>query len=330
MEVRGAIGEGSAGAACPSGPWGSTVGAPVPNGVIRDVRVVVLVREWSPSSDRGPSIAKELVMKNFEDKVAVVTGAAGGIGRATAVGLAKRGCHLAVSDVNETGLEETVEQIRAVGRPVSSHVVDVADKTQMHAFAESVQAQHGPACIVVNNAGVTVTEPFADHSLEDFEWIMGINFWGVVYGCKFFLPQLKSHHEAHIVNVSSVFGLVGVPMQSSYCATKFAVRGFSESLWTELKNDNVGVTSVHPAGVKTNIARDSRSSDPSRVKMGVDILERTGVTPEYAAKRIIGAVSKNQKRLLVSRDSYIIDGFKRVAPDMTQGFIHRGFQRLLR
>lgn len=269
-------------------------------------------------------------MRKFQDRVAVVTGAAGGIGRAVAVGLAKKGCHLAISDVNEAGLNETAALIKEFGRNVTTHIVDVSDKAQMEAFAASVEAELGPAAILVNNAGVTVTEPFEEHSLEDFEWIVGINFWGVVYGCKFFLPQLRKNDEGHIVNLSSVFGLMGVPLQSSYCATKFAVRGFSESLWAELKDSNITVTSVHPAGVKTNIARDGRTADPRRAKLAMKVLEKTGVSPDFAAKRIIKAIESKKMRLMVSRDSYAIDGVKRLAPAITQFFVYRTSRRLLR
>ena len=269
-------------------------------------------------------------MRKFRDRIAVVTGAAGGIGRATAVALAEKGCHLAISDVNEAGVRETASLVEATGRRCMARVVDVSDKVQMAAFATAVEAQLGPAAILVNNAGVTVTERFEDHTLEDFEWIVGINFWGVVYGCKLFLPQLRKHDEGHIVNLSSVFGLMGVPMQSSYCATKFAVRGFSEALWTELRGSNIGVTSVHPAGVKTNIARNGRTRDPKHTQFSTELLERVGVEPEYAAARIVGAIERDQMRLLVSRDSFVIDGAKRWAPVLTQKLVGRNFRRMLR
>ena len=141
----------------------------------------------------------------------MVTGAASGIGRATSLALAREGCHLAVSDVNADGLEETAAAIRAQGRRVCSHEVDVADKQRMRRYVDEVVDEYGRVNIVVNNAGVTVASSFEDHSIEDFEWLIGINFWGVVYGCKFFLPHLKAADEAHIVNISSVFGIVGAP-----------------------------------------------------------------------------------------------------------------------
>ena len=269
-------------------------------------------------------------MRNFQERVAVVTGAASGIGRATAVALAKKGCHIAISDVNAEGLAETSTTIRALNRKCFSQTVDVSEKTQMVDFAAGVEAQLGPAAILVNNAGVSVGESFEEHSLEDFEWIVGINFWGVIYGCKFFLPQLRKNEEAHIVNLSSVFGLMGVPLQTSYCATKFAVRGFSEALWTELSEHNIGVTSVHPAGVKTNIARSARISNLERAQLGVDLIDRVGVKPEYAAARIVRAIERNQMRLLVSRDSYVIDQAKRWLPVLTQKIARRSYQRMLR
>ena len=206
-------------------------------------------------------------MKNLQNRTAVVTGAGSGIGRALSVLLAKEGCRLAIADINAEGLAETERVVAALGRPVSSHKVNVADKERMQEFVEEVVAAHGGVHIVVNNAGVAVAKTFMDHSIEEFEWLMGINFWGVVYGCKFFLPHLLKADEGHIVNLSSLFGLLGVPMQSSYCSSKFAVRGLSESLRIELASSNVGITSVHPGGIATNIAASSvHKDDPESVR----------------------------------------------------------------
>jgi NAD(P)-dependent dehydrogenase (short-subunit alcohol dehydrogenase family) len=266
-------------------------------------------------------------MKNLKDRIAVVTGAASGIGRATAIHLAREGCDLAISDLNEVGLEETAGMVRELGRRVCAHRVDVSDKARMQRYADEIHAEYGQVNILVNNAGVTVAATFEDHSLEDWEWIFGINFWGVIYGCKFFLPYLKAADEAHIVNLSSVFGIIGVPAQSSYCATKFAVRGFSESLWVELKQHGIGVTSVHPGGVRTNIAKSARTDKPEMKSQAVDVIERLSVTPERCAELIIKAIKKNKMRQLVTRESVIIDAVKRMAPGLPQWVMERGYAR---
>jgi short-subunit dehydrogenase len=265
-------------------------------------------------------------MKNLKDRIAVVTGAASGIGRATSIELAREGCDLAISDVNEVGLEETAVEIRALGRRVCTHKVDVADKERMRLYAEEVLSTYGAVHVLVNNAGVTVSSTFEEQSLEDWEWIVGINFWGVLYGCKFFLPYLKQADEAHIVNLSSMFGLLGVPMQSAYCATKFAVRGLSEALWVELKQHNIGVTSVHPGGVRTNIAKSARTANDEVKGQAIDIIERLSISPERAAKLIVKAIKKNKMRQLVTRETYLVDVAKRIAPGLPQRLLQRGFK----
>ena len=197
----------------------------------------------------------------------------------------------------------------------------------MQRYADEVFAEYGKVNIIVNNAGVTVTAPFGEHSLEDFEWIVGINFWGVVYGCKFFLPYLKQQDEAHIVNISSVFGLVGVPLQTSYCATKFAVRGFSEALWVELKAHGIGVTTIHPGGVRTNIAKSARATHEEVKQQGVDLIERISITPDKCAAQIVSAIKKNKQRKLVTRETVFVDGLKRLAPSFAQSMLARGYER---
>lgn len=253
-------------------------------------------------------------MRSFEHSVAVVTGAASGIGRATALALASKGSAVAIADIDERGLAETARLLNQARAGYSVHVVDVANKLRMEAFAEEVVQAHGRVHIVVNNAGVTVGAKLEDHSLEDFEWIVGINFWGVVYGCKFFLPHLQRAGWGAFVNLSSMFGLTGVPTQSSYCATKFAVRGFSESLAIELANENIDVITVHPGGIKTNIARSSRSNDHASRARIVAWFDRHAMPPEQAAAKIVSAVERRRNRVVITREAWLTDVVKRVYP----------------
>jgi NAD(P)-dependent dehydrogenase (short-subunit alcohol dehydrogenase family) len=270
-------------------------------------------------------------MKQLKDRTAVVTGAGSGIGRALSLLLAGEGCRLAIADINSAGLEETKQQIQALGRPVSAHVVDVSNKTRMQEFVREVVEAHGGAHVLVNNAGVAVAKSFEDHTIEDFEWLMGINFWGVVYGCKYFLPELTKGDEAHIVNISSLFGLVGVPLQTSYCASKFAVRGFSEALRVELQGSKVGVSSVHPGGIATNIAAASRVNDTAEgsalhqrsVKLFAKMMPASG-----AAERILTGIKKNKGRVLITRETYALDIAKRIAPNASTSLVAWGFERM--
>ncbi len=267
-------------------------------------------------------------MKRFQDRVAVVTGAAGGIGRAISEALAKQGCQLALADVDATGLAETASRVEALGRRASQHIVDVANRERMAAFPEEVVHEHGAAHIVVNNAGVTVAKQFADHNLDDLEWIVGINFWGVVYGCKYFLPVLLEQDEAHIVNLSSMFGFIGVPGQSSYCATKFAVRGLSEAMYAELSGTNVGVTSVHPGFIKTSIVSSSRSDDEGLRQRSHDLFARIGSPPERVARGIVKAIARRRLRVIVTPEARVTEWVKRLFPTGTQRLIARGFRSM--
>ncbi|MFW6051503.1 MAG: SDR family NAD(P)-dependent oxidoreductase [Myxococcota bacterium] len=256
-------------------------------------------------------------MKRLEGKVAVVTGAAHGIGRATAELLAREGCRVAICDVNVEGLHETRRRIQETGRTVTAHEVDVSDKARMASFARDVAGEHGAVHIVVNNAGVSVSANFADMPIEDFEWIVGVNFWGVVYGCKFFLPYLLEAGEGHIVNLSSVFGFIGLATQSAYAATKFAVRGFSESLRTELQGKGIGVTSVHPGPVKTGIVKQARFTHPRADELRrqtIEWFDGNGVEPEHAARRIVQGIRANAPRVLITPHAYGIDWSMRLAP----------------
>jgi NAD(P)-dependent dehydrogenase (short-subunit alcohol dehydrogenase family) len=256
-------------------------------------------------------------MKDFQGKVAVVTGAGSGIGRALARELSARGAKLALADINEAGLNETAAGLQT---EVMTHRLDVADRAAVYAFAGAVQEKFGGAHIVVNNAGVAVSQTIEDLSYEDFEWLMGINFWGVVYGTKAFLPMMRARNEGVIVNISSVFGIIAVPMQGAYNAAKFAVRGFTECLRHELNDagSKVRAISVHPGGIKTNIVRNARHyRDPTGADKAaaIDRFERlAGTTPEKAAQTIIHGIEREQPRVLIGPDAWLIDRIQRWMP----------------
>jgi len=268
-------------------------------------------------------------MKSFSGKVAAITGAGSGIGQATAIALAREGCHLAISDISEDALGETVELLAGFPVRISTHRIDVSDREAVYRYAEETISEHGKVNLIMNNAGVGLGETVENMSYENFEWLMNINFWGVVYGTKAFLPHLKRAGEGHIINISSVFGIIGVPTQSAYNAAKFAVRGFTESLREELDIESCGVsaTSVHPGGVKTNIARNSRMGDMGDMSFGskedvAEMFEKIArTTPESAARTILAAVRRNQRRVLVGADAVMLDTAQRLMPT--------GYQRLL-
>ena len=266
----------------------------------------------------------------LKDKVAVVTGAGSGIGRALAQKLAEKGCRLALADINEATLKETVQALSA---EVITQKLDVADRAAVYAFAARVQKEFGTAHVVINNAGVAVSQTVNDLTWEDFEWLMGINFWGVAYGTKAFLPMLLKQNEGAIVNISSVFGIIGVPTQGAYNAAKFAVRGLTEALRHELKDTQVRAISVHPGGIRTNIARASRfykdplgNSDHARMASRFDRLART--SPEKAADAIVKGVEKGSPRVLIGADAVFIDRIQRLMPERYNSVMQAMMQRL--
>ena len=274
-------------------------------------------------------------MQTFTGRVAAVTGAGSGIGRALARELARRGTHLALSDVDESGLAETVALCEGSGVKVTSQRVDVADRAAVFAWADRVAEEHGKVNLVVNNAGVALAATIDEGSIEDIEWLMGINYWGVVYGTKAFLPHLKAAGEGHIVNLSSVFGLISVPSQSAYNSAKFAVRGFTDALRMELEVADVGVscTTVHPGGIKTNIARNARI-DPaleeaagSREEQARRFDRMAMTSPEKAARQILTAVERNRRRVLVGPDAKVIDLVSRLPAGLYQRVLARGAAR---
>ena len=259
---------------------------------------------------------------NLKGGVAVVTGAGSGIGRALAHRLAIEKMSLALADVNEHGLggtaPELAERFGEKKLAVSTHIVNVADAAGMEAFASEVLQRHGRVTLLINNAGVALQGNFEEITLADFEWLMGINFWGVVYGVRNFLPALRQQPRAHIVNLSSIYGLISPAGQTAYCASKFAVRGFTEALLHELAGTNVGVSCVHPGGVKTPIAKNARVGAGVHSSIRDLNLARFDLhavlPPEAAADRIVRGVKRNEPRILVGDDAIRIDRLQRLFP----------------
>ena len=254
----------------------------------------------------------------LKDRTAVVTGAASGIGRAIAVSLARRGCHLALADIDETGMSGTSELTRQYGVRVSCHLLDVADRAAVAEFPDIVAAEHRGVDVLVNNAGVAVGGTFEQVADEDFEWLFEINFWGVVRMTRAFLPLLKASDDARIVNLSSIYGVIAPPEQAAYSASKFAVRGFSESLRHELEGSRVAVTVVHPGGVATSIAEKARIpagiSKEEIARRHARYRKLLRMPPEIAGETIVRGIERRQPRILVGSDAKIISLVARLLP----------------
>lgn len=270
-------------------------------------------------------------MKDLKNKVAVVTGAGSGIGRQLAHQLARAGAELVLADVAENKLQQTVGELHGQTK-ISSHVVDVSKKDQVYAMADAALKAHGQIDIVINNAGVTVLQPMDEVSQEDFEWVMNVNFWGVVHGTLAFLKHLKVRPEASVVNISSVNGFIPFPNNGPYNCSKYAVYGFNETLHQELADTQVVVTSVHPGGIKTDIIRNARvhtspgGGDKNQIVGRFDNMARTSA--EDAAKAIIGAIRGKKKKLLIGLDAYAMDAAKRLVPEEFVAFVGMMTKRL--
>ncbi len=275
-------------------------------------------------------------MKTFKDRVVALTGASSGIGYALALDLAKRGAHLALSDVDEVGLARVQSECEHHGVRVMISKVDVADRDAIYQWAEEVVQHFGVVHGIINNAGVAIHGSAEEIPDEVFERVMQINFWGVVHGTRAFLPHLKRTQDAHIVNISSVFGIVGIPGQSAYNASKFAVRGFSEALIQELSmlSPHVHCTCVHPGGVKTNIAKASKfigqqlgRTDGERLARRFDKMAKT--SPEQASRTILKGVLENKNRVLVGQDAMALDALQRLIPGAYHAVTARPYAKIL-
>jgi len=266
----------------------------------------------------------------LSEGVAVVTGAGSGMGRCLAQQLAAKGASLALADRSDRGLSETVAGLRGATGKVTKHLVNVADEAQVKRFADEVAAEHRRATLLFNNAGVALLGHLEEISLEDFRWLMDINFWGVVYGVTYFLPMLKKEKRAHIVNTSSLLGIFGASGQGAYCASKFAVRGYTESLHHELEGTNVGVTCVHPGFVRTAIAEHAKTGERagrSLYKESMARFERVARTdPDVAAAKILRGVELGKMRVLIGADAYFVDIWQRLKPASYWSLIAKQFE----
>jgi short-subunit dehydrogenase len=266
-------------------------------------------------------------------KVVAVTGAASGIGRALALALGQKRARLALADRNEEGLAETARLVADMGAVATTHALDVADEAAVRAFAGAVVREHETADVVVNNAGVSIVGTVAELQSDEIAWLMNINFWGVVFGTKAFLPILVDRPESCIVNVSSLFGIWAPPECSAYAASKFAVRGFTESLRGELARTNVHVMLVHPGGIRTSIATSSRiarSADADRAKRRSQAFHDRLLlrSPESAAAAIVAGIEKRRDRVLVGGDAVRADFLVRLFPESAPRWLNRRAGRL--
>jgi short-subunit dehydrogenase len=272
----------------------------------------------------------------FQGSAAAITGASSGIGRALAWELAGRGCDLALADIDQAGLETLRQEIVVKhSRQVTIRRVDVSDLAQVEAFAQAAIGDFPALKLVINNAGVALIGDFDEFDHAQMAWVMGINFWGAVYGTRAFLQHLQAQPQAHIVNISSIFGIIGPPGQSAYAASKFAVRGFSESLRHELamKKSRVRLSVVHPGGIATNIARRARGGVHLREPLdAADVGDRfekmARTSPAAAAQRIVRGVERNEPRILIGQDARLLDLVQRLRPATYWRLMARVFETL--
>jgi len=267
----------------------------------------------------------------LSSRAAVVTGAASGIGRAIATSLARRGCHLALADIDDAGLAQTAADLAAPRLRISRHHLDVSDRDAVAGFPARVTAEHPGVDVVVNNAGVALGGTFEQVAEDDFEWLFAINFWGVVRMTRAFLPLLHNSDEARIVNLSSLFGIIAPPGNTAYAASKFAVRGFSESLRHELRKTQIGVTVVHPGGIATSIVKNSRmpktntpEEDEAKRKSFAKFLK---LPPAQAGETIVRGIERRRARVLVGSDAKRMALIERLMPVSYWNLLGATFKR---
>ncbi len=276
-------------------------------------------------------------MKDFKNKVVVITGAGSGIGEALALDFSKRGANLALNDINLERVNNTAKRAEANGSKVFTQRVDMANRAAVYAFRDDVISHFGKVDVVINNAGVALgTAKIATLEYDDFDWVMGINFWGMVYGTKAFLPDLMKGQEAAVANVSSIFGITGIAGQGAYCTSKFAIRGFTETLRAEMHDDapNLTVHSIHPGGVATKIAKDSKDtaqtrslSESERAELDAKVEQALVMPPPKAADIIIRGIMKKKERILVGSDAKSMDRLVRIFPAGYTKMIHKQMKK---
>ena len=256
-------------------------------------------------------------MKISDQTIAVITGAGGGLGSALARDLSARGASLALVDISEEAIKKTQSSLTGTGK-TSAHIVDVTDRKQMEMLAGQVIKTHGGVNLLINNAGITYQKNFSTHSLEDWDKIIGINLMGVIYGLHFFDAHLRAASQSHVVNLSSMSSFVGLPAQSSYCATKAGIELLSSSLWAEWGAHGIGVTHVHPGAIRTDmiLATLDNVDDLESAKKNYEIAMKMGVDAEIAASKIIKAVEKNKKKIRIGKEAFIFDYLARFAPGL--------------
>ena len=265
-------------------------------------------------------------MHSLRGKVVAITGAASGIGEALAAQLASQGARLMLADIDAAGLERVCATLRSQGCDCHAWVTDTGSEAAIFELAAQTVARLGAADIVINNAGVGLIAPVDKLTTADAHWLMNINFWGVVHGCRAFLPQLRMRPEAVFVNISSIFAMVSVPTQSIYNASKAGVRGFSDALREELRDTPVRVLCVHPGGIHTNIANRARITDSSMVadsdqEMRDNFLKVARTTPDQAAKVILQGIVSGKTRVLIGPDAWLMDGLFRLAPARASAWV---------
>lgn len=264
-------------------------------------------------------------MKSIQGAVTVITGAGGGVGRALARQIAAGGGSLALVDIDADALQQITDSLAPGGVTVSTHIADVSNHEEMQRLAEAIAQQHdGRINLLVNNAGITYQKSFATHSLQDWQRIVGINWWGVLHGCHYFLPLLRSAvargEDAHIVNMASMSATTGLPNQTSYCATKSAVHLLSLAMWGELQSEGIGVTSVQPGAIRTDMIKATlaQSDDVQAAERNYRLAQRIGVSADYVAKRIIRAFERDAMRIRIGADAILMDLLKRLVPGTLQ------------